>query len=46
MKAREIWWQEIEPALAPALRERAREAQAHHLVVLFRQLTGAEVVLE
>jgi hypothetical protein len=40
------WWQTILPELRPALVEPSVDAQAHQLVVLFRQAAGASVKLE
>ena len=46
MAEREAWWDSILAELRLALLEPTVPARAHHLVVLFRQVAGAEVMLE
>ena len=46
MVEREAWWRKIEPELAPAMRDKDKDSRSHHLVILARQVTGADVRLE
>ena len=43
---RQKWWDRIALELRPALLESTLSGRAHQLVVLFRQVAGAEVVLK
>jgi hypothetical protein len=45
MAGRTTWWERVALDLRPALLEKTVPERAHHLVVLFRQVTGAEVIL-